>query len=69
MGLLSRSWGYLRGASVGMNTAGAHHQDALRIYLRRTGFSGAQIYGVQPVHGQRSEVRVGDASAYSALPS
>lgn len=39
----------LRGASVGMNTVGAHHQDVLGIYLRRNGFSHSQIRDVQPV--------------------
>ncbi|GAA4847769.1 ABC transporter substrate-binding protein [Saccharopolyspora rosea] len=37
------------GASVGMNTIGAHHQDVLSIYLRRGGLSDAEIRDVQPV--------------------
>jgi ABC-type nitrate/sulfonate/bicarbonate transport system substrate-binding protein len=39
----------LRGAAVGMNTVGAHHQDVLGIYLRRNGFSDSEIRDVQPV--------------------
>ncbi|SFS82348.1 ABC transporter substrate-binding protein [Saccharopolyspora flava] len=39
----------LRGASVGMNTVGVHHQDVLGIYLRRNGFTDAEVRDVQPV--------------------